>query len=232
MTEHFRAGDRVGDIVTRLPDAAKLFMAYNIDFCCGGSRSLSEAADEQGLNVREVLVSLEGLQKRQSVNNTGVTDWSQQSATRLTEYIVSTHHAFLKENLSRISELLFMILLVHSDRHPELYRVHELYNDLRKELEAHLVKEETILFPLIQLYEADADGGPDRDQLIEVMGNIEDEHVLAGDILKELREITDGYSPPEDGCGTFEISYRKLAELEENTFRHIHLENNVMFQKI
>ena len=32
----FNINDKVGDIVSIYPAAADIFMAYNIDFCCGG----------------------------------------------------------------------------------------------------------------------------------------------------------------------------------------------------
>ena len=64
----------------------------------------------------------------------------------------------------------------------------------------------------------------------KVMKETEDEHETAGDVLKELRKITEEYCVPEDGCTTYSLSYGKLQELEADLFEHIHLENNILFK--
>jgi regulator of cell morphogenesis and NO signaling len=53
-----------------------------------------------------------------------------------------------------------------------------------------------------------------------------------GDHLKKLRKLTKGFTIPEDGCSTYQYVYRKLQELETDTFQHVHLENNVLFHMI
>ncbi len=105
-----------------------------------------------------------------------------------------------------------------------------LFNDLRKELEAHLVKEETLVFPALRDSSTRTDEG--REKIRKLIEELETEHDAAGDIIKELRSVTRNFVPPEDGCGTYEIAFHKLSELEENTFNHIHLENNILFNRL
>jgi len=50
--------------------------------------------------------------------------------------------------------------------------------------------------------------------------------------LKEMRNITGNCRLPEDACRTYTLTYRKLEELESDLFRHIHLENNVLFRRV
>ena len=45
----------------------------------------------------------------------------------------------------------------------------------------------------------------------------------------ELRRLTDGYTPPADGCASYVACFAAMAELEEDTHLHIHKENNVLF---
>lgn len=51
---------------------------------------------------------------------------------------------------------------------------------------------------------------------------------LAGELLAQLRTATNGYEVPSDGCASYEQLYQRLAALEADTHRHIHLENNVL----
>ncbi len=55
------------------------------------------------------------------------------------------------------------------------------------------------------------------------------EHDAAGDILRNMREITKDYAVPENACPSFQALYFGLEELEKDLHRHIHLENNVLF---
>jgi len=90
------------------------------------------------------------------------------------------------------------------------------------------VKEEEFLFPLIIQYEKEKDEKV-RSAALKLIDQLEQEHTGAGDIVKELREITNHYNTPKDGCATFDLTYKKLLELEVDLFQHIHLENNILF---
>lgn len=48
----------------------------------------------------------------------------------------------------------------------------------------------------------------------------------------ELREITDNFTPPEGACGTYRLVYARLEQHEKETFEHVHLENNLLFERI
>jgi regulator of cell morphogenesis and NO signaling len=60
---------------------------------------------------------------------------------------------------------------------------------------------------------------------------MEDEHDAAARALAELRRLTGGFVPPTGACTTFRGLYHGLAELEGDTHRHVHLENNVLFPR-
>lgn len=59
-----------------------------------------------------------------------------------------------------------------------------------------------------------------------------DEHDAAGDLIKEIKEITDHYKLPKDACKSYELLYNKLQKLELDIYHHVHLENNILFQKL
>ena len=60
---------------------------------------------------------------------------------------------------------------------------------------------------------------------------MEEEHENAGDILKEIKQLSNNYSPPNGACNTFKALYAKLEEFEQDLHQHIHLENNILFPK-
>jgi regulator of cell morphogenesis and NO signaling len=58
------------------------------------------------------------------------------------------------------------------------------------------------------------------------------EHDTVGALLARLREITNGYQPPADGCASYAALFSGLAELEADTHLHVHKENNVLFPAV
>ncbi|MBE6089885.1 MAG: iron-sulfur cluster repair di-iron protein [Clostridium beijerinckii] len=228
----FNSNQKIGEIVTKFPNAADIFKEYKIDFCCGGDRPLITAINEQGVNEAEILekinASYEKLQNKLYTNNK---NWVEAPFDELVDHIVNIHHGYLYENLPKISELTTKILRVHGGNHPELSKVHKLFHTVKMELEAHLIEEETIQYPAIKEY-LRSNSEVDLDKAINIINQLQDEHTGAGDILKELRKVTNDYKAPSDGCNTYKLTYAKLEEMESDIFQHIHLENNILFPRL
>ena len=90
------------------------------------------------------------------------------------------------------------------------------------ELEQHLIKEEALLFPLLDA------GKADDAEAIRLTQEIRAEHEAAGGLLKAMRQLSNDYTPPADACPTFVHLYKGLIEMESDIFQHIHLENNIL----
>jgi len=226
----FQSAQSVGEIVSMMPGASEVFKNFNIDFCCGGHRSLSEVVRAQNLDEAEVLGKLDELYEK-TEQLSGRTDFRKMALTDLIDHIVNTHHVYLNRALPELSDLTNTILRVHGPTHSVLFRVHKLFHSLKMELEQHLIKEEEILFPLIKEYDASL-SEPLLEKISVVVRETEEEHEAAGDILKELRRITEDYLVPADGCATYSKTFQKLQELESDLFQHIHLENNILFRQL
>src|SRR5699024_7556112 len=136
-----------------------------------------------------------------------------------------------RENLAPISEFVNKIMRVHGMHHPELKELHRLFHAFKLEMELHSVKEEQEVFPLIKEYEA-APNAALLEKIRIANGGLEDEHDEAGNILKEIRKVTNDYTPPVDACGSYRITFARLKELEAETFQHVHLENNILFKRL
>jgi len=57
------------------------------------------------------------------------------------------------------------------------------------------------------------------------------EHESAGEALREMRDLTAGYTLPAGACNTFRVLYFELEEMERDLHRHVHLENNILFPR-
>ncbi|WP_398440724.1 iron-sulfur cluster repair di-iron protein [Sedimentibacter sp.] len=230
MMNRFNSTLKIGEIVNAFPKAADIFKEYRVDFCCGGNRPLSEAINEQNINESELLYKINSEYEIYEANAKDK-NWAEASTSEIIEQILNKHHAYLWSELPKISKLSTTILRVHGPHYSELSKVHKLFSTLKMELEEHLNKEETIQYPAIKEYER-TNSQSDLKKAVDIIDDLESEHTNAGDILKELRKITNDFTMPEGGCETFDLTYQKLHELESDVFQHIHLENNILFPRL
>jgi regulator of cell morphogenesis and NO signaling len=94
---------------------------------------------------------------------------------------------------------------------------------MQQELEGHMLKEEQVLFPMLQ-----HGMGPQAAPPIQVLRFEHDQH---GEALGKMLALTNNITPPADACNTWRALYRGLLEFRDDLMQHIHLENNVLFIK-
>lgn len=218
----------LGEIVTLHPSLASDLERLGLDYCCHGARTLAAAAGEAGLDPQAVAHQLSAARVDEPP-----AAWASLGPADLVDHIESVHHRYLGVELPRISALIDKIVAVHGDRHPELAEVQRLHNELRADLEPHLVREEQVLFPMIRQLVVPTDGPrPGNRDLAEQIGALTDEHETVGRLLEKLNRVTGGYATPTDGCATYAACYRALAELEADTHLHVHKESNVLFPAV
>lgn len=230
MANTFTEEAIVGEIVTKFPKASDIFKSYRIDFCCGGNRPLIDAINEKNLSADEVLDKLNTLYDETVALNETRVDWENISDRELIDHIIHKHHSYLNEELPSLTPYVTRLLRVHGAAQPHLAQIHRLFNELKVELEQHLIQEETEDFPLILEIEQNRTD-ENIAKLKKVVENLESDHNHAGDLLKEIREVTNNFTPPENACGTYRLVYQRLEDLESNMFEHIHLENNILFPR-
>jgi len=219
----------LGQIVNDNHKAASVFEKYGLDFCCKGKRSLQEACIEKSLPVEKLLSEL------QAINNSGEIPvaWDKMSLTQLADYIISRHHAYVKAEMPQIFAYLERVATKHGDRHPEMRKVFELFSIIKKEMEEHMDKEELILFPRIEAAEEGILENKAANMNVFYVQHpiqvMEAEHEKAGQLLSEIRELTSNYTPPNDACTTYRLSFAALQAFESDLHQHVHLENNILF---
>lgn len=216
----------IGEVVVELPKATEVFKEFGIDFCCGGHRNLEEVIVEQKIEKNALFEKLEKLfQERKSGYKNQGSGFEQMNNEALTTYIEDTHHVYMRGVLPELSQLLNTLIRVHGKNHSELFELYRTFGLLKTDLEQHLLKEETMLFP--DLKEAEEN----KQQIIDLTQTIISEHEAAGELLEKMRVITKNYQVPKDACNTYIKAYRLLEEMEDDLHQHIHLENNILLKE-
>ena len=213
--------------------AASVFEKYHLDFCCKGKRTLEQACTESDLKVEEVIADLEQIPAGHS--SSVQINFDRFTLTQLIDYIVNTHHSFVKKEMPVIFGYLLKVSSKHGDRHPELKKVSDLFTAIKEEMEHHMQKEELVLFPRIKdIVKQVADGKEiiiNGSYLLSPVNIMEQEHEHAGSMLAEIRQLTNNYTPPTDACTTYKLSFAALEIFEKDLHQHVHLENNILFPK-
>jgi regulator of cell morphogenesis and NO signaling len=215
------ADSTVKDIVIAHPMATRVFGRHQIDFCCRGGIPLREACEKKGLDADAVVSELE---TDLAGSGDDPDQWAEAPLGDLIDHILATYHGPLRTELPRLEQMARKVHAVHGERMPEvLSELVEVFDALQEELGSHMLKEEQILFPMIN-----AGQGMDAGAPIAMM---EDEHASAGAALARIRELTNDFTPPEGACNTWRGLWAGLSELETQMHQHIHLENNILFPR-
>lgn len=208
---------QIGQIACALPGATRVFHQYKLDFCCGGHKSLREAAEKRGVNLDALLAELAPLQNEDSHDK----DWRGAPAQELIEYILQRFHERHRQQLPELIRLAQRVEQVHGDRPDCPNGLAEHLEIMFQDLLSHMMKEEQILFPMLLRGNQLGAQAP-----ISMMRHEHDQH---GDALAGLIELTNDIVHPVDACNTWRALYAGLNVLREDLMQHIHLENNVLF---
>lgn len=224
---------KIGAYVAQDYRTAAIFTKYKIDFCCNGNRSIEEACNKKNLDSNILLQELE--QVLQAKNNETI-DYNSWPLDLLVDYIEKKHHRYVAEKSPILIQFLNKLCRAHGERHPELFKINELFTASAGELAAHMKKEELILFPFIKkMVHAKVANQPFETPHFKTVNNpiemMQHEHDIEGQRFREIATISNNYTPPADACNTYKVTYAMLQEFEQDLHLHIHLENNILFPK-
>ena len=216
----------LGDLVIADPRRARIFEGLGLDYCCNGHRSLTQAAQDAGLDASEVVAAL---QLPDAAPDTG--DSLDRSNSSYAHDIVDSHHAYMWEEMPRLQALVAKVQTAHGELHPELAQVKEVYARATLALDPHMTEEERVVFPAISRMEKSQAHAAGR-SLAEPIQQLRDEHEVVGNLFRQLRTLTNGYAEPEGACNSYRAMLAGLEEMELDLHEHIHKENNVLFPRV
>lgn len=215
----------IGEIVANDFRTASIFKSNNIDFCCGGKKSLAEACLERGVDQDKVIVELQELA---ATPPNAAQDYRSWKTDFLCDYIVNTHHRYVLKTLPELVLYTRKIADVHGANHPELIEVAALFSKINVELLQHLKKEEEVLFPAIKHVLTHNDH-ESKNTIVTEITRMAGEHEFAGGAMDAINTLTNNYTLPEDSCGTYQVAFKLLEQFEDDLHIHVHLENNILY---
>ncbi len=206
---------RLGDIAASLPGATAIFRWHKLDFCCGGSESLENAARRNGLDPATIETELARLSSEQSPIPKSVED--------IIDYILERYHQVHRRELPELHRLAIRVEQVHAGHSAVPAGLSDLLARMQADLESHMQKEEQVLFPLML-----AGGNP---MIVHPIAMMRHEHDECGEELRAIAALTSDMTVPDDACNSWRALYAGLAKLAEDLTEHIHIENNILFPR-
>jgi len=223
----------IGDVVAGDFRTAQVFQKYGIDFCCGGNVTVATACREKDIDAAQLQRELEQVVAEPLDRSQNYSAWD---LPFLADYIVNTHHVYLKENTDVIASYARKIAQVHGALHPEVIEIADVFDKIARDMAQHLRDEEERLFPAIKKIaarkkEGAAPDSGDIEELGKVLASLGHDHDEIGAATHAIRSLAKDYLVPEGVCNTFVVTYKKLKEFEDDLHKHVHLENNILFPK-
>jgi len=221
------------EIAVSSPAAARVLEEVGVDYCCGGNHSLEAGCAGTGVASEEILARLRASTEQARPEDA---DWRSAPLAELTEHIRQKHHGYVRETIPRVSALLEKVKGKHGANHPEIALLEGLFQQLGREMIAHMQKEEIILFPYIERLEQSRNSGAalERPFFQSVRNPVQmmmNEHDAAGNLAKQIREACSNYAPPANACSSYQRLYGELRQFEADLHMHVHLENNILFPR-
>ena len=166
--------ETLGQIAAKDLHKAEVFKKYGLDFCCGGKKTVKEACAEKGLDVTKVEQELQQTAKSSSQRSLPFNDWP---LDFLADYIVNTHHSYVRKYLPELRGYSLKVAQVHGDHHPELSPIKKLVEEIDEELTEHMEQEEKVLFTFVKkIVHAKNTGEPLAKEQKSLQGLISNHH--------------------------------------------------------
>lgn len=151
-------------------------------------------------------------------------NWETSSQADLVDYLVSRYHDALRRDLPALVEAAGALEREQAT-HPSVPRgLADTLAALRTDLEAHMLHEETSLFPTLR---DGARGGP-LDMELRMMGRDHEGHTAS---LGRIRKQTGGLQAPTGASAAWAKLYADLGALEADLRQHMYLEDAILFAR-
>lgn len=211
---------RLADLASTVPGATEVLDRFGLDYCGSGQERLDRACESGGIYPDSVLQQLVALPSGPPP------EWAALPPSRLIEHIEEVHHAHLRAELPRLTAVAENMVASHRD----LSEVASVFAELRSELEAHINREERVLFSAIR--ELDRAATMPTFSFGSVSGPISvmlADHRRTAERFGRLHALMARSELPErlrPACTKFADD---LAAVEADCHLHTHKENNLLF---
>jgi len=196
-----------------------------------GDFALGEAADRTPLGWELFSAVLADWLSAQSQSMLAA-PWRERTLLSLVRHLLFRHHAYLRHLMARVEGCWEREGRALLDDGENLRRK---FKSLQAELEAHLLREENTLFPVVLEAEETGRGlreGARHKSLVHPLRILRWEHNARGDELSEMRSMVNEWSRRKTGGEEWRDVSAGIREMEVDLSLHAYLEDAVLFKRL
>ena len=219
------------DIVIKDIRTLKVFKQYKVPFFTGDKDVLKVKCQNHGIDISQLKSALFHVMNN---DKEPVYDYNNWELEFLVQYIVNSHHRYIKTTLIIIMDYCKKVLEEDQINDPD---VNELFINLQKLdnlIYAHMDKEEKIIFPYIcslEGFEQDTSKYAPNNGLGESIQAMFKEHGEVVKIMQKLELATFNFDLLKNARGNLKSLIYKLNEFIDDMILHIHVENNILYKR-
>jgi regulator of cell morphogenesis and NO signaling len=156
---------------------------------------------------------------------------------KLIRHIVERHHTWLRVQFPEIAQLIRQTIAREGHaRSGRFLEIEKLFRQFQREMENHLKKEETVLFPLIEKLEARAASGlpPERQSFGPLRNPVQfmtEDHELADRLLAKMKELARESAATQEATAVRQAVLQRIEAVAEDLATHVHLEDEILFPR-
>lgn len=218
----------ISELIIKNHCALELLEKYSIDYYCNGHLSMEQTLLEKNISLVKFLNELEVCEKLQMGANT---DYSEFELDELYKHIKNTHHQIIRSMTVEIKNFISML-----EANRIILELSAEFDRLAEELNAHLSKEEGIVFPIIKhlVFSQKFNEKPKRRSYGTIKKTIERmliDHKNSSARMETINLIKNKLISNQSKDYKPKVLFDKLSMFEKDLHFHIHLENNILFPK-
>lgn len=212
---------------------APVFEKYGIDYSCDGHTSLEAACKAKGLDFKAVSHDVELVRKTRPYQQIHPSLWDIEF---LIDYIIRNHHCYLRESIPVLTAQLQKLDREEGLKYPFIKQVLMLFTRTVQGFEVHMRKEEMLLFPYIKSLESAREVGRPKPRgpllsLEDPLSNMHKHHDETVQAFAKIRALLNNYVIPHGASPAYQAVVRGMQDFETDIHQHLHLENNILFER-
>lgn len=151
-------------------------------------------------------------------------------ADKLGMYVMDIQQPYLKKALATFS-LSARTIREQAGSNQETSALSAALLELESLISRHLDMEEHVLFPYFRTIIAEK-GYTSVTNLPVPYGQISSAHLQITSLFKEIRTLSNDYTPPAGGSAALNLCYAQLFNFEQDMLKHFFLEEDILFPKL
>ncbi|SOC44489.1 DUF542 domain-containing protein [Salinicoccus kekensis] len=215
------------EIVKEVPRSGDIFRELRVDFVNNGDKTLADTAVEKGFDEENLLYEINEME---TVNEDGI-DIKYMDEQSILKYIQRKYHEDLKDELPVLEEYMEKAVKQHKKERPELEEAETLFKRMKDDILEHIENEERTAFKMLENYLENP-----NPHLLEALKpyltTLKGEHESLAQYFYEMRALTNDYTPEAGATGEMRLVLQRLEKLEKDTFNHLFLEGDLLFDAV